>query len=55
MSRLGLLFLHALPFDGSMWAGQMDLLPGASIAPTLYGLGDTVEEWAAAVLARTEP
>ncbi|MEQ9330226.1 alpha/beta hydrolase [Thalassobaculum sp.] len=45
-----LLFLHPLPLDGSMWAGQMDLLPGASHAPTLYGLGDTVEEWATSVL-----
>jgi pimeloyl-ACP methyl ester carboxylesterase len=50
VSRLGLLFLHALPFDGSMWAGQMGLLPRASSAPTLYGLGETVEEWAGAAL-----
>ena len=33
-----------------MWAGQMDLLPGHAHAPTLYGLGDTVQEWAAAAL-----
>ena len=45
-----LLFLHALPLDGSMWAGHMDLLPGHTHAPTLYGFGDTVEEWAAAAL-----
>lgn len=45
-----LLFLHALPLDGSMWIGQMDLLPGHTHAPTLYGFGDTVEEWAAPVL-----
>ncbi len=45
-STLGLLFLHALPLDGSMWAAQEDLLPGSSHAPTLYGLGDTVESWA---------
>ena len=45
-----LLLLHALPLDGSMWARQMDLLPGATYAPTLYALGETVEEWAAAVL-----
>jgi hypothetical protein len=25
----------ALPLDGSMWARQMDLLPGATQAPTL--------------------
>jgi pimeloyl-ACP methyl ester carboxylesterase len=45
-----LLFLHALPLDGSMWAGQMALLPGSTHAPTLYALGDSVEEWAAEVL-----
>jgi pimeloyl-ACP methyl ester carboxylesterase len=45
-----LLLLHALPLDGSMWAGQMALLPGATYAPTLYALGDSVEEWAAAAL-----
>ncbi len=50
MSRPGLLFLHALPLDGSMWAGQMGLLPDASFAPTLYGAGDTLEAWAGAAL-----
>lgn len=45
-----LLLLHALPLDGSMWAGQMELLPGATYAPTLYSLGDSVEAWAAEAL-----
>lgn len=49
-----LLLLHALPLDGSMWAGQMDLLPGASHAPDLYELGDSVEGWAAAALRKVE-
>jgi pimeloyl-ACP methyl ester carboxylesterase len=48
--KLELLFLHALPLDGSMWAGQMQLLPGSTYAPTLYPLGDSIEAWAAAVL-----
>ncbi|MDA1101925.1 MAG: alpha/beta hydrolase [Proteobacteria bacterium] len=48
--KLGLLLLHALPLDGSMWANQMDLFPGPTYAPTLYGLGNTVEAWAAEVL-----
>ncbi|WP_090298788.1 alpha/beta fold hydrolase [Ensifer sp. YR511] len=48
--NLELLLLHALPLDGSMWASQLDLLPGATYAPTLYGLGDRVEDWAAEVL-----
>ncbi len=37
-----------------MWAPQADLLPGATIAPTLYGLGDSIEEWARAVLDLTD-
>ncbi|MEO1016595.1 MAG: alpha/beta hydrolase [Pseudomonadota bacterium] len=48
--NLGVLFLHALPLDGSMWREQMDLLPESSWAPTLYRLGDTIEEWVAAAL-----
>jgi pimeloyl-ACP methyl ester carboxylesterase len=47
-----LLLLHALPFDGSMWRQQMDILPGSTLAPDLYGLGGTVTEWAAQVLAQ---
>ncbi|OEC93589.1 alpha/beta hydrolase [Rhizobium sp. YK2] len=45
-----LLLLHALPLDGSMWDAQLDLLPGATYAPTLYGFGDRVEDWAAEAL-----
>jgi pimeloyl-ACP methyl ester carboxylesterase len=48
--KLELLFLHALPLDGSMWDGQMELLPGSTYAPTLYPLGDSIEAWAAAAL-----
>ncbi|TAU34887.1 alpha/beta hydrolase [Rhizobium leguminosarum] len=48
--RLGLLLLHALPLDGSMWDRQINLLPGSTYAPTLYSLGDGVEEWAASAL-----
>ncbi len=51
-SNLGLLFLHALPLDGSMWAAHADMLPGSSYAPTLYGFGNTVERWATEVLKR---
>lgn len=46
-----LVLLHALPLDGSMWSAHMNLLAGATIAPTLYGFGDTLQEWAAHVLA----
>jgi pimeloyl-ACP methyl ester carboxylesterase len=48
--RLELLLLHALPLDGSMWARQMDLLPGATHAPTLYPFGDNIESWAVEAL-----
>jgi pimeloyl-ACP methyl ester carboxylesterase len=48
--KMALLFLHALPLDGTMWAGQKDILPHSTYAPTLYPLGDSVEAWAAAAL-----
>lgn len=48
--NLELLLLHALPLDGSMWSSQLDLLPGATYAPTLYSFGDRVEDWAAEAL-----
>ena len=50
---LGLLFLHALPLDGSMWNDQMALLPDSIWAPTLYRLGDSIEDWAAEALRST--
>jgi len=46
-----LLLLHALPLDGTMWADQMALLPGATYAPTLYPFGDRIQAWAAKALA----
>jgi pimeloyl-ACP methyl ester carboxylesterase len=41
-----LLFLHALPLDGSMWDDQRSHLSNVSYAPDLYVLGDTVGDWA---------
>jgi len=52
--QLELLFLHALPLDGSMWAGQKQLMPGSTHTPTLYSLGDSIEAWAAAALNLTK-
>ncbi|MEM7173302.1 MAG: alpha/beta hydrolase [Pseudomonadota bacterium] len=49
-SDIGLLFLHALPLDGSMWDQHRGLFNGLSDAPTLYGLGNTLEAWAEAAL-----
>lgn len=45
-----LVLLHALPFDATMWRGEFDLDVESTVAPTLYGLGDTLAAWAAAVL-----
>jgi len=48
--KLGLLFLHALPLDGSMWAGQSNLPVQSTYMPTLYTLGESTQAWAASVL-----
>lgn len=43
--------LHAFPLDATMWAPQLELLRGHDIrAPTLYGLGESVETWAEALV-----
>lgn len=47
-----LLLLHAFPLDGRMWLGQRGVAaPGGTRAPTLYRLGASIEDWAAAVTA----
>jgi len=33
-----------------MWADEMQLLPDATIAPTLYSFGESIVDWARAVL-----
>lgn len=45
-----LVLLHALPLDGSVWANAMQLEVETTIAPTLYGLGESLESWAHGVL-----
>jgi pimeloyl-ACP methyl ester carboxylesterase len=52
--EMELVLLHALPFDGSMWHQQRHLLPGRTHAPTLYQFGETVVDWARAVLDRVQ-
>jgi pimeloyl-ACP methyl ester carboxylesterase len=42
------LFLHAFPFDPRMWAD----LPDGAEAPLLYELGDSIDDWADALLER---
>ena len=46
LRRMKVVLLHALPLDERAWD---DVLPGLHhqvFAPTLYGLGGTIEEWA---------
>lgn len=45
-TNLALLLLHALPFDGEMWAAQMSLWSGRTYAPNLYDFGSDIEVWA---------
>lgn len=49
---IGLLLLHALPLDGRMWRHQCKLWADKTYAPTLYGFGDTLTDWAEGCLAR---
>ena len=44
-----LVLLHALPFDARMWDTARPVLAHA-LVPNLYNLGQTIEEWAAAIL-----
>jgi pimeloyl-ACP methyl ester carboxylesterase len=48
--ELELLFLHALPLDGSMWTAQKQALPVPTYTPTLYPFGESIEAWATAAL-----
>ena len=45
-NELGLLLLHALPFDSEMWSAQIPLLPNHTYAPNLYEFGSSIEVWA---------
>jgi pimeloyl-ACP methyl ester carboxylesterase len=47
------LLLHALPLDGSMWTEVRAALDGDVLTPTLYGLGESIEQWASEILPRT--
>lgn len=49
-SQLELVLLHALPFDAAMWTEQQNVLPGHTHAPTMYGLGETLPQWASEIL-----
>lgn len=49
-SELRLILLHAFPLDARMWEHQLNLLPGQTVTPNLYQLGETLEEWASQIL-----
>ena len=50
-----LALLHALPLDERMWEPQLPALGEHDVvAPSLYGLGTTMDEWADSVLRRLE-
>ncbi len=51
LSDVRVVFLHALPLDGRMWAKQRASVgPFASFAPDLYSFGSTLDAWAGAVV-----
>ena len=44
-------FLHPLPLDGSVWNEVVDLIDDElDVVPSLYALGETMHEWASAVV-----
>ncbi|MEQ1700062.1 MAG: alpha/beta hydrolase [Ilumatobacteraceae bacterium] len=45
-----LVFLHALPFGGEMWADEVGNFGPDALAPTLYDEGHSLTEWATAAL-----
>lgn len=49
------LLLHALPLDSRMWEPQLAALDRYEVvAPDLYGLGSSLEQWARALLEQVE-
>ena len=47
-----ILFLHALPLDGTMWRFQQGLFDVPCYAPTLYGCGAGIGDWATSALGQ---
>ena len=43
-----------MPFDGRMWTPQVRAFAGATVVPSLYALGDSLAQWAEAVLNLTD-
>ena len=48
---MNVVLLHAFPLDARMWEPQREVLAGHDVvAPDLYDLGSTMDEWARAIL-----
>jgi len=45
-----LVLLHPLPLDGSVWDEELWSLDEQTVAPHLYDLGPSIEDWASGVL-----
>jgi pimeloyl-ACP methyl ester carboxylesterase len=50
LSFLNLVLLHPLPLDGSIWPRALWGIADAVVAPTLYSVGGSLTDWAAAAL-----
>lgn len=52
---MNVVLLHAFPLDSRMWEPQLEALSGHDVlAPDLYDLGGSMEEWARAILPRVD-
>jgi 3-oxoadipate enol-lactonase len=52
---MNVVLLHAFPLDSRMWQPQLGALAGHDVlAPDLYDLGSSMDEWARAILPRIE-
>ena len=52
---MNVVLLHAFPLDSRMWEPQRELLAAHDVvAPDLYDLGSSMDEWARAILPRVD-
>ena len=54
ISAVNLVLLHPLPFDGSVWAEELNELADRVVAPTLYHYGDNLQDWARGVIDESD-
>ena len=52
---MNVVLLHAFPLDSRMWESQREVLAGHDVvAPDLYDLGSSMDEWAGAILPQVD-